>query len=87
MDGYRLYAPPMRVVVQCKRYRGTVSVGQVREFYGVVASEGDIGESYMVTTGKFSDRANRFARRMGITLIDGEELDYFWSEFRRQSGH
>ena len=87
LDGYRLYAPPMRVVVQCKRYRGTVSVGQVREFYGVVASEGDIGESYMVTTGKFSDRANRFARRMGITLIDGEELDYFWSEFRRQSGH
>lgn len=86
LDGYRRYAPPMRVVVQCKRYEGTVSVGQVREFYGAVASEGNIGESYMVTTGKFSDRATRFARRMGITLIEGVELDLLWREFLRQSG-
>ena len=85
LDGYSQYPPPMRVVVQCKRYKETVSVGKVREFYGAVASEGNIGASYVVTTGKFSNRATRFARRMGITLIDGVELDILWREFQLQS--
>ncbi len=85
LDGYRLHPPPSRVVVQCKRYKGTVSVGKAREFYGAIAGETDVGESYLVTTSKFSNRATRYARRMGINLIAGEELSRAWGEFLRQS--
>lgn len=62
LDGFRQYGSQGRVMIQCKRYTGTVSVGQVREFYGAVAIEGDVAETYMVTTGKFSNKAIRYAR-------------------------
>ena len=85
LDGFRQYGSQGRVMIQCKRYIGTVSVGQAREFGGAVASGGNVAESYIVTTGKFSNKAIRYARRMNITLINGVELNHLWSEFLHHS--
>jgi len=60
---------------QCKRYRGTVSPGHVRDFRGAMAGRGDKG--LLITTGTFSKDARQEATRDGaqpIELIDGELL-------------
>ncbi|MBA2752411.1 MAG: restriction endonuclease [Actinobacteria bacterium] len=60
---------------QCKRYRGSVSPGHVRDFRGAMAGRGDKG--LLITTGSFSKDARLEATRDGaqpIELIDGEML-------------
>lgn len=60
---------------QCKRYRGSVSPGHVRDFRGAMAGRGDKG--LLITTGSFSKEARQEATRDGaqpIELIDGELL-------------
>lgn len=60
---------------QCKRYRGSVSPGHVRDFRGAMAGRGDKG--LLITTGTFSKDARSEATRDGappIELIDGEML-------------
>lgn len=75
LDGHRDGLESARVVVQCKRYKGTVSVGAVRDLFGVVSAENNISQGFLVTTGKFSRDAIEFAQNKRITLIDGHELE------------
>ena len=63
------------VVFQCKRYKGSVGPGQIRDFRGAMIGRADKG--LFVTTGTFTREAIREATRDGappIDLIDGDEL-------------
>lgn len=64
-----------RVVFQCKRYRGSVSASDVRDFRG--AMEGRADKGLFITTGYFTREALKEATRDGaiaIDLVDGERL-------------
>ncbi len=63
------------VIFQCKRYRGSVTPSQIRDFRGAMQGRADKG--LVITTGKFTREAVREATRDGapaIDLIDGELL-------------
>lgn len=63
------------VLFQCKRYKGAVSAGEIRDFRGAMVGRADKG--LFITTGTFSPAAVREATRDGappIDLIDGTEL-------------
>lgn len=63
------------VLFQCKRYRGSVSASQVRDFRGAMVGRADKG--LLVTTGNFTKDAVGEATRDGATaidLIDGDQL-------------
>jgi restriction system protein len=63
-----------RLLVQCKHWRTqTVGVVVVRELYGVIAARGAAG-GFVVTSGRFTHGARRFAKRCGIELLDGDGL-------------
>lgn len=79
IDGYgTLQVNPLvtfKVLFQCKRYAGSVSPSQVRDFRGAMAGRADKG--IIITTGTFTAEARREATRDGvppIELIDGEKL-------------
>lgn len=64
-----------QMLFQCKRYTGTVSAGELRDFQGAMQGRADKG--LFITTGKFSAPAVAEANRAGVTpidLIDGDEL-------------
>jgi restriction system protein len=72
---YRLSLVSFPVYFQCKRYRGSVGPGVVRDFRGAMAGRGDKG--LLITTGSFTADAKREATRDGappIDLIDGDGL-------------
>ena len=63
------------VLFQCKRYKGSVSAGTIRDFRGAMQGRADKG--LVITTGTFTPDARREATRDGapaIDLIDGEAL-------------
>lgn len=63
------------VFFQCKRYRGQVSAGDLRDFRGAMVGRGDKG--LFLTTGGFTRDAMREATRDGappIELVDGDAL-------------
>jgi restriction system protein len=63
------------VLFQCKRYQGTVTPSQVRDFRGAMMGRADKG--IIITTGTFTVEAKREARRDGvppIELVDGDVL-------------
>jgi len=63
------------VIFQCKRYQGSVSVSQVRDFRGAMVGRADKG--LLITTGNFTKDAMREATRDGapaIDLVDGDQL-------------
>lgn len=63
------------VIFQCKRYKGSVSSSQVRDFRGAMVGRADKG--LLITTGTFTKDATREATRDGapaIDLIDGDML-------------
>lgn len=63
-----------RFLVQCKQWRAfKVGVAVVRELYGVMAARGAAG-SFVVTSGRFTEEAIRFAEGRNIRLIDGHAL-------------
>jgi restriction system protein len=64
-----------RVFFQCKRYKGSVSAGVIRDFRGAMVGRTDKG--LVITTGRFTLEAKREATRDGapqIELIDGEQM-------------
>jgi restriction system protein len=72
---YRLSLISFPVFFQCKRYRGSVRAGAVRDFRGAMAGRGDKG--LLITTGTFTSEAKQEATRDGappIDLIDGDTL-------------
>ena len=63
------------VLFQCKRYRGSVGPGAIRDFRGAMIGRADRG--LVITTGTFSRDAKIEALRDGappIDLVDGEQL-------------
>ena len=63
------------VFFQCKRYEGSVSSSQIRDFRGAMTGRADKG--LFVTTGSFTKSATAEATRDGappIDLIDGDQL-------------
>jgi len=63
------------VIFQCKRYQGSVTTSQVRDFRGAMVGRADKG--LLITTGNFTRDAAREAIRDGapaIDLIDGDQL-------------
>jgi restriction system protein len=63
------------VLFQCKRYQGSVSASQVRDFRGAMMGRADKG--LLITTGNFTKDAVKEATRDGasaIDLIDGDQL-------------
>lgn len=65
----------MKVLFQCKRYKGTVSRAQVGDFRNAMIGRAEKG--IILTTGTFSEDAKREASRDGappIELIDGQKL-------------
>ncbi len=63
------------VIFQCKKWQGTVSAAQVRDFRGAMVGRADKG--LLITTGTFTKDAVREATRDGapaIDLVDGEQF-------------
>lgn len=64
-----------KVLFQCKRYTGSVSSSQVRDFRGAMQGRADKG--IIITTGTFTADARKESVRDGvppIELMDGERL-------------
>lgn len=64
-----------KVLFQCKRYSGSVTPSQVRDFRGAMMGRADKG--IILTTGTFTSDAKKEAIRDGvppIELVDGEKL-------------
>ncbi|HEY5721455.1 MAG TPA: restriction endonuclease [Allosphingosinicella sp.] len=78
IDGHgvlRMNLISFQVLFQCKRYKGSVTAGAVRDFRGAMQGRADKG--LIITTGTFTPDARREATRDGapaIDLIDGEAL-------------
>ncbi|MEA1979332.1 MAG: restriction endonuclease [Chloroflexota bacterium] len=65
----------LNVIFQCKKWRGSVGPGEVRDFRGAMIGRADKG--LFITTGTFTKSAKEEATRDGaplIDLIDGELL-------------
>lgn len=63
-----------KYLVQCKQWRAfRVGVDVVRELYGVMAAKGTAG-GFVVTSGRFTDEARKFADGRNVQLIDGTRL-------------
>jgi len=63
------------VIFQCKKYQGSVSAGDIRDFRGAMVGRADKG--LFITTGTFTSAAVKEATRDGappIDLVDGEQL-------------
>lgn len=63
------------VAFQCKRYKGAVGPGEIRDFRGSLTT--DIEKGVFITTGIFTKAAKEEASNPGkqqIDLIDGEEF-------------
>lgn len=63
------------VAFQCKRFKGSVSAGDIRDFRGSLTT--DIEKGVFITTGTFTRAAREEASNAGkqqIDLIDGEEF-------------
>lgn len=80
---YRLSLVSFPVYFQCKRYKGTVTAGAVRDFRGAMAGRGEKG--LLITTGSFTRDAQNEASRDGapaVELIDGDRLCDLLLEYR-----
>lgn len=71
----KLYKDGELYLVQCKHYKvNKVSVKVVRELYGVMTAENAVG-GFVITSGKFTKDAIKFAEDTNITLMDGDRLE------------
>lgn len=64
-----------KVIFQCKRYQGSVTPSQVRDFRGAMQGRADKG--IIMTTGRFTSDSKKEAIREGvppIELVDGEKI-------------
>lgn len=63
------------VIFQCKKYKGTVTASDIRDFRGVMIGRADKG--LYITTGTFTRDAIKEATRDGappVDLVDGDQL-------------
>ncbi len=86
LDGvgvYRLSLVSFPTYFQCKRYKGAVPAGAVRDFRGAMSGRGDKG--LLITTGSFTRGAREEATRDGappVDLVSGDELCDLLKEYR-----
>jgi restriction system protein len=74
-----------KYLVQCKHWKAyKVPVQPVREFYGVMASQGADG-GYFVTSGVYTDEALAFAKGLNLDLVDGRKLQLMMSAARKKT--
>ena len=76
------------VIFQCKKYQGSVSSGEIRDFRGAMVGRADKG--LFITTGSFSPAAIKEATRDGappIDLVDGDQLAEKLKEFHSRNFH
>lgn len=76
VDAVVFDADPIRggkIVIQAKRYTGTVDVSAVRDLYGTVLNEGAT-KGILVTTSTFGPDSYEFAKGKPITLLNGGNL-------------
>lgn len=64
-----------KVVIQAKRYKGTVGVSAVRDLFGTVHNEG-ASKGILVTTSGYGKSAFDFANGKPLELLDGGNLLY-----------
>lgn len=69
-------------LVQCKRWKVfKVGVKPIREFFGVMASEG-VDRGIFVSSGIYTNEAVRFAEGKPLELIDGAQLAEMAKDFQ-----
>lgn len=71
MNGFMSF----HIAFQCKKYKGTVSASEIRDFRGATVGRADRG--MFITTGRFTKAAIEEASRDGaspIDLVDGNQL-------------
>lgn len=69
-----------KIVVQVKRYRGTVSPSAVRDLYGTMQDAG-ANKGVLITTSGFGPGSHAFARGKPLTLMAGDELVHLLHRF------
>lgn len=62
-----------KIVIQAKRYTGTVGVSAVRDLYGTLMNEG-ASKGILVTTSDYGPDAYEFAKGKPLTLLNGGDL-------------
>lgn len=80
---YRVSLVSFPIYFQCKRYKGSVSAGAVRDFRGAMAGRGEKG--LLITSGSFTASAQSEATRDGATpveLVDGDALCDLLKKYR-----
>jgi len=85
IDGYGIMQiSPLvsfNVLFQCKRFKGSVGSGVIRDFRGAMLGRADKG--IILTTGTFTAEAKKESRRDGappIELVDGDKLVEMFQE-------
>lgn len=71
------------VIFQCKKYQGSISASDIRDFRGAMVGRADKG--LFITTGTFTPAALKEATRDGappIDLVDGDQLADKLKEFQ-----
>lgn len=68
-----------KVVIQAKRYKGTVGVSAVRDLFGTLQNEG-ASKGILVTTSGYGAASYEFANGKPIELLDGANLLYLLAE-------
>jgi len=68
-----------KVVIQAKRYKGTVGVSAVRDLFGTVHNEG-ASKGILVSTSGYGHASFEFANGKPLELIDGSGLLYLLAE-------
>jgi restriction system protein len=75
-----------RSLVQCKQWKVlSVGVPIIREMFGILTAE-TAGEAIIVTSGRFTEEARRFAEGKPIQLIDGPRLLDLVKSVQRSKG-
>jgi restriction system protein len=73
-----------KIVIQAKRYTGTVGVSAVRDLYGTVLNEGAT-KGILITTSDYGPDAYEFARAKPLTLLSGGNLLHLLSKHGYQA--
>lgn len=79
----RLNLISFKVIFQCKRYKGSISAAQMRDFKGTMVGRAERG--LYITTGSFTPSARQEAVRDGsppIDLVDGDRLVNLMRDYR-----
>ncbi len=83
IEGWRQQATgPERVLIQCKHWLdGVVGEHHVRDLYGALTARQDVHWAELVTSGRISRDARRWAQGKRLRLVDGVELHMLLSRY------